>query len=66
MEIKFLIISKFYMIKVNLAVISLDESLSNDDIENAKQNFLLAMNSFMQISRTMSQSSEQVVVVTGI
>jgi len=50
--------------KGHLAVISLDESLSNDDIENAKQNFLLAMNSFMQISRTMSQSSEQVVVVT--
>jgi hypothetical protein len=51
--------------KGKTAVKSLDESLSNDDIEKAKQNFLLAMNSFMQISRTMSQSSEQVVVVAA-
>ena len=42
------------------AVESLDESLSNDDIEKAKQDFLLAMNSFMQISRTISHSSQQV------
>ena len=46
------------------AVKSLDQSLSNNDIEKAKQDFLLAMNSFMQISRTISQSSEKVVVVT--
>jgi len=45
------------------SVESLDESLSND-IEKAKQDFLLAMNSFMQISRTISQSSEKIVVVT--
>ena len=45
------------------AVESLDESLSND-IEKAKQDFLLAMNSFMQISRIISQSSEKTVVVT--
>ena len=45
------------------AVYSLDESLPND-IEKAKQDFLLAMNSFMQISRTISQSSEKVVAVT--
>ena len=44
------------------AVSSLDESLPND-IEKAKQDFLLAMNSFMQISRIISQSSEKVVVV---
>ena len=44
------------------AVYSLDESLP-DDIEKAKQDFLLAMNSFMQISRIISQSSEKVVVV---
>ena len=44
------------------AVYSLDESLPND-IEKAKQDFLLAMNSFMQISRIISQSSEKVVVV---
>ena len=42
------------------AVYSLDESLPND-IEKAKQDFLLAMNSFMQISRIISQSSEKVV-----
>ena len=42
------------------AVQSLDESLSNDDVEQAKQDFLLAMNSFMQISRTISHSSQQV------
>ena len=47
-----------------LAVKSLDQSLSKDDIEKAKQDFLLAMNSFMQISRIMAQSSEKVVVVT--
>ena len=41
----------------------LDKSLPND-IEKAKQDFLLAMNSFMQISRIMSQSSEKVVVKT--
>ena len=45
------------------AVYSLDQSLP-DDVEKAKQDFLLAMNSFMQISRTISQSSEKVVVVT--
>ena len=36
--------------KGHRAVYSLDESLPND-IEKAKQDFLLAMNSFMQISR---------------
>ena len=46
------------------AVSSLDESLPND-IEKAKQDFLLAMNSFMQISRIISQSSEKVVVVVS-
>jgi len=45
------------------AVYSLDESLPND-IEKAKQDFLLAMNSFMQISRIISQSSETVVAVS--
>ena len=45
------------------AVYSLDESLPND-IEKAKQDFLLAMNSFLQISRIISQSSEKAVVVT--
>ena len=45
------------------AVYSLDQSLP-DDIEKSKQDFLLAMNSFMQISRIISQSSEKVVVVT--
>ena len=49
--------------KGHRAVYSLDESLP-DDIEKAKQDFLLAMNSFMQISRIISQSSEKVVVVT--
>ena len=49
--------------KGHRAVYSLDKSLPND-IEKAKQDFLLAMNSFMQISRTISQSSEKVVVVT--
>ena len=48
--------------KGHTAVKSLERSLSDDDIENAKQDFLLAMNSFMQISRIMSQSSEKVVV----
>ena len=50
--------------KGHTAVKSLDQSLSNNDIEKAKQDFLLAMNSFMQISRIMSQSSEKVVIVT--
>ncbi len=49
--------------KGHAATKSLDESLP-DDIEKAKQDFLLAMNSFMQISRTISQSSEKTVVVT--
>jgi hypothetical protein len=49
--------------KGHTAVKSLDESLSNDDIEKAKQDFLLAMNSFMQISRIMSQSSEKATIV---
>ena len=49
--------------KGHRAVYSLDESLPND-IEKAKQDFLVAMNSFMQISRTISQSSEKAVVVT--
>ena len=47
--------------KGHRAVYSLDESLPND-VEKAKKDFLLAMNSFMQISRTMSQSSEKVAV----
>jgi len=50
--------------KGHTAVKSLDQSLSNNDIEKAKQDFLLAMNSFMQISRIMSQSSDKVIVVT--
>lgn len=49
--------------KGHRAVYSLDESLP-DDIEKAKQDFLVAMNSFMQISRIISQSSEKAVVVT--
>ena len=49
--------------KGHRAVYSLDESLPND-IEKAKQDFLLAMNSFLQISRIISQSSEKAVVVT--
>ena len=49
--------------KGHRAVYSLDESLPND-VEKAKKDFLLAMNSFMQISRIISQSSEKVVVVT--
>ena len=49
--------------KGHTAVKSLDQSLSSNDIEKAKQDFLLAMNSFMQISRIMSQSSEKVVVI---
>ncbi|ARS63672.1 hypothetical protein NMSP_0037 [Candidatus Nitrosomarinus catalina] len=48
--------------KGHRAVKSLDQSLSNNDIEKAKQDFLLAMNSFMQISRIISQSSEKIVV----
>ena len=50
--------------KGHRAVESLDQSLSNNDIEKAKQDFLLAMNSFMQISRIISQSSEKVIVVS--
>ena len=50
--------------KGHTAVKSLDQSLSNNDIEKAKQDFLLAMNSFMQISRIISQSSEKVIVVS--
>ncbi|MDO7697211.1 MAG: hypothetical protein MUP88_02720 [Nitrosopumilus sp.] len=49
--------------KGHTAVKSLERSLSDDDIENAKQDFLLAMNSFMQISRIISQSTEKVVVI---
>ena len=50
--------------KGHTAVKSLERSLSDDDVEKAKQDFLLAMNSFMQISRIISQSTEKVVVVT--
>ena len=50
--------------KGHTAVKSLERSLSDDDVEKAKQDFLLAMNSFMQISRIISQSSEKVVAVT--
>ena len=50
--------------KGHTAVKSLDQSLSDNNIEKAKQDFLLAMNSFMQISRIISQSSEKIVVVT--
>lgn len=49
--------------KGHRAVESLDKSLSNNDIEKAKQDFLSAMNSFMQISRIISQSSEKIIVV---
>ena len=49
--------------KGHTAVKSLDQSLSNNDIEKAKQDFLLAMNSFMRISRIMSQSSEKSIEV---
>ena len=49
--------------KGHTAVKSLDQSLSSNDIEKAKQDFLLAMNSFMQISRIMSQSSEKSIEV---
>ena len=49
--------------KGHAAVRSLDQSLSSNDIEKAKQDFLLAMNSFMQISRIMSQSSEKSIEV---
>ena len=52
--------------KGHLAVESLNQSLSNNDIEKAKRDFLLAMNSFMQISRIISQSSENVVVKTTL
>ena len=51
--------------KGHTAVKSLDQSLSNNNIEKAKQDFLLAMNSFMQISRIMSQSSEKIVVTVS-
>ena len=47
------------------AVYSLHESLP-DDVEKAKQDFLLAMNSFMQISRIISQSSEKTIVVVTV
>ncbi|MDC0927417.1 hypothetical protein OAQ30_00125 [Nitrosopumilus sp.] len=50
--------------KGHVEVESINESLSNNDIKKAKQDFLLAMNSFMQISRIMSQSSEKSAVVT--
>ena len=50
--------------KGQVAVESLNQSLINNEIEKAKQDFLLAMNSFMQISRIISQSSENVVVAT--
>ena len=50
--------------KGHTAVKSLDQSLSSNDIEKAKQDFLLAMNSFMQISRIMSQSSEKSIEVS--
>jgi hypothetical protein len=50
--------------KGHVAVKSLDQSLSNNDIEKAKQDFLLAMNSFMQISRMISQSSDKTVIVS--
>ena len=50
--------------KGHVAVKSLDQSLSNNDIEKAKQDFLLAMNSFMQISRVISQSTDKTVVIT--
>ena len=49
--------------KGHTAVKSLDQSLSSNDIEKAKKDFLLAMNSFMQISRIMSQSSEKSIEV---
>ena len=49
--------------KGHTAVKSLDQSLSSNDIEKAKQDFLLAMNSFMQISRIMSQSAEKSIEV---
>ena len=49
--------------KGHTAVKSLDQSLSSNNIEKAKQDFLLAMNSFMQISRIMSQSSEKSIEV---
>ena len=49
--------------KGHTAVKSLEQSLSDNDVEKAKQDFLLAMNSFMQISRIISQSTEKVVVI---
>ena len=49
--------------KGHASVKSLDESLP-DDVEQAKKDFLTSMDSFMQISRIISQSSEKVVVVT--
>ena len=49
--------------KGHAAVESLDKSLLND-LEKAKEDFLLAMNLFMQISRAISQSSEKTIVVT--
>jgi len=50
--------------KGHTAVKSLDQSLSSNNIEKAKQDFLLAMNSFMQISRIMSQSLEKSIEVS--
>ena len=47
--------------KGHASVKSLDESLP-DDVEQAKKDFLTSMDSFMQISRIISQSSEKVVV----
>ena len=49
--------------KGHASVKSLDESLP-DDVEQAKKDFLTSMDSFMQISRIISQSFEKVVVVT--
>lgn len=49
--------------KGHASVKSLDKSLP-DDVEQAKKDFLTSMDSFMQISRIISQSSEKVVVVT--
>ena len=49
--------------KGHASVKSLDESLP-DDVEQAKKDFLTSMDSFMQISRIISQSSDKIVVVT--
>ena len=50
--------------KGHVTVESLDESLSNNNIEKAKQDFLSAMNSFMQISRIISHSSDKSVTIS--